>query len=324
MKEFAIGIDLGGTNIRIALVNREGQITVSEEFPTQSDQPGKIIVHAISEQIETILVKVSCHRNEIQGIGLASAGFLSPQDGIIYFSPNLPTLSNFPVANLLERETGIRTILENDANAAAIGEHWLGSGKGTNNFIFITLGTGLGSGIILNGEIWHGTHGFAGEFGHTILFPDGLPCKCGRKGCLEMYCSASAIVHFAHEKLKHGENSSLNKESKSLTSRMIFEHALRGDSLACDTFKETGTYLGIALSNVFNLLDLQMAIIGGKVADAGDLILKPVRDVVERMAISSRYYPPQVLKSELGDNAGVLGAARLVFKNADCGIKNMN
>ena len=319
MKEFAIGIDLGGTNTRIALVNREGQITVSEEFPTQSDQPGKIIVHAISEQIETILVKVSCHRNEIQGIGLASAGFLSPQEGFIYFSPNLPTLSNFPIVKLLEEDTGLMTILENDANAAAIGEHWLGAGKNINNFIFITLGTGLGSGIILNGEIWHGTQGFAGEFGHTTLFPDGLPCKCGRKGCLEVYCSASAIVHFAHEKLKQGgEISSLNKESKPLTSRMIFEHALRGDSLACDTFKETGTYLGMALSNVFNLLDLQMAIIGGKVAEADDFILKPVRDVVERMAISSRYYPPQVLKSELGDNAGVLGAARLVFKNAEC------
>ena len=316
MKEFAIGIDLGGTNIRIALVNREGQITVSEEFPTQSDQPGKIIVHAISEQIETILVKVSCHRNEIQGIGLASAGFLSPQEGFIYFSPNLPTLSNFPIVKLLEEDTGLMTILENDANAAAIGEHWLGAGKNVNNFIFITLGTGLGSGIILNGEIWHGTHGFAGEFGHTILFPDGLPCKCGRKGCLEVYCSSSAIVYFTREKLKQGKPSSLGKERMPLNSRTIFEHASHGDPLACEIFRETGRYLGIALSNVFNLLDLQIAIIGGKVAEAGNLILKPVRDEVERIAISSRYYPPQVLKSELGDNAGVLGAACLVFKNS--------
>jgi glucokinase len=316
MSDLAIGIDLGGTNTRIALVNKAGQVIVSEEFPTESAQSGESIVHAVSEQIETILVKVSCHRNEIQGIGLASAGFLSPQEGFIYFSPNLPTLSNFPIVKLLEEDTGLMTILENDANAAAIGEHWLGAGKNVNNFIFITLGTGLGSGIILNSEIWHGTHGFAGEFGHTILFPDGLPCKCGRKGCLEMYCSASAIVYFIREKLKQGKPSSLGRERMPLTSRTIFEHASHGDSLACDTFKETGTYLGMALSNVFNLLDLQMAIIGGKVAEADNLILKPVRDVVERMAISSRYYPPQVLKSELGDNAGVLGAARLVFKNS--------
>jgi len=324
MSDLAIGIDLGGTNTRIALVNKAGQVIVSEEFPTESAQSGESFIHAVSEQIAAILEKEHCPRNDIQGIGLGSAGFLSPQDGIIYFSPNLPTLSNFPVANLLERETGIRTILENDANAAAIGEYWLGSGKGINNFIFITLGTGLGSGIILNSEIWHGTHGFAGEFGHTILFPDGLPCKCGRKGCLEVYCSASAIVYLTREKLKQGKLSSLGRERMPLTSRTIFEHASHGDPLACEIFRETGRYLGIALSNVFNLLDLQMAIIGGKVAEAGDLILKPVRDEVERMAISSRYYPHQVLKSELGDNAGVLGAASLVFRmrNEDCGLRN--
>ena len=316
MSDLAIGIDLGGTNTRIALVNKAGQVIVSEEFPTESAQSGESIVHAVSEQIEAILEKERCPRNDVQGIGLGSAGFLSPQDGIIYFSPNLPTLSNFPVANLLERETGIRTILENDANAAAIGEYWLGSGKGINNFIFITLGTGVGSGIILNSEIWHGTHGFAGEFGHTILFPDGLPCKCGKKGCVEVYCSAPAIVRFVRKQLEEGNNSSLRDEERILTSRIIFEHAANGDELALDVFRQAGTYLGIALSNVFNLLDLDMAILGGKVSEAGDCILKPVREEVKRMAISSPYYPPQVLKAKLGDNAGVLGAARLVFKNS--------
>jgi glucokinase len=313
MKDVAIGIDLGGTNTHISLIDRRGQIIASEEYPTPSEQPGEYIVHAISEHIETMLGKVMCPEDTVEGIGIGSAGFLSPQEGTIYFSPNLPTLSNLPIAKLLEEETGLKTFLENDANTAAIGEHWLGAGKGINNFIFVTLGTGLGSGIILNGHIWHGTHGFAGEFGHTTLFPDGLPCKCGRTGCLEVYCSASAIVHFTSEKLKQGRASSLRKGSTPLTARIIFEHALRGDSLACDTFNETGTYLGMALSNVFNLLDLQMAIIGGKVAEAGDLILKPVIDQVKKMAISSHYYPPQVLKSELGGNAGVLGAAWVAF-----------
>ena len=324
MKEFAIGIDLGGTNTRIALINRKGEILSFEEFPTHSDQQGVSVVREVSVQINAILEKQKCPKENVEGIGLGCAGILSFQKGILYFSPNLPALSNLPIGKLLEKETGLKTFLENDANAAALGEHWLGAGNGINNIILVTLGTGIGSGILLNGEVWHGSNGFAGEFGHTTLFPDGIPCKCGKKGCVEVYCSAPAIVRFVRKQLEEGNNSSLRDEERILTSRIIFEHAANGDELALDVFRQAGTYLGIALSNVFNLLDLDMAILGGKVSEAGDCILQPVREEVKRMAISSPYYPPQVLKAKLGDNAGVLGAARLVFKNADCGIKNMN
>jgi len=315
MKECAIGIDQGGTNTRIALIDREGTIIACEVYTTPANQPSKAIIQLISNGVEAILEKTKYPKDRVHGIGLGSAGFLSPQKGIIYFSPNIPTLANLSMTKLLEEETGFKTCLENDANAAAIGEHWLGAGRGVDNFIFITLGTGLGSGIILHGEIWHGTYGFAGEMGHTILFPDGLPCKCGRKGCLEAYCSASAIVYFTHEKLKQGKASSLREVSTVLTSQIIFQHASTGDSLALEVFKEIGTYLGIALSNVFNLLDLEMAIIGGKVAEAGDFILRPARDEVKRIAISSKYHTAQVVKSKLGENAGVLGSAFLVFQN---------
>ncbi|MCX5886909.1 MAG: ROK family protein [Proteobacteria bacterium] len=318
MKEFAIGIDLGGTNTRIALINRKGEILSFEEFPTHPDQQGESVLREVSLQINAILKKLKCPKENVGGIGLGCAGILSPQKGILYFSPNLPALSNLPIGKLLVKEAGLKTLLENDANAAALGEHWLGAGKGINNIILVTLGTGIGSGIILNGQIWHGANGFAGEFGHTTLFPDGIPCKCGKKGCVEVYCSAPAIVRFARKKLEEGNNSSLRDEGRPLTSRIIFEHAANGDKLSLDVFRQAGTYLGIALSNVFNLLDLEIAILGGKVSEAGDFILKPVREKVKRMAISSPYYHPQVLKAKLGDNAGVLGAARLVFKNAEC------
>jgi glucokinase len=324
MKNLALGIDLGGTNTRIALINREGHIKIMEEFPTRSEQSGDSIIWAISKKIDAILEKKNYSKNRILGIGLGSAGFISSKKGIISFSPNLPTLSNFPISERLESLTGLKTILENDANAAGIGEHWLGRGKGINNFIFITLGTGLGSGIILNGNIWHGTQGFAGEFGHTTLYPNGLPCKCGRRGCLEVYCSASAIVRTARILLKRGIESCLRIDNNPLTSHMIYEHAYRGDQLACDIFRKTGTYLGIALSNVFNLLDLEMAIIGGKVAEAGELILKSVRDEVEKRSISARDHPPQILQSKLGNNAGVIGAASLVFsmRSTDCRLRD--
>lgn len=314
MKDLAIGIDLGGTNTRIGLFNRKGKTLISEEFPTESYKPAKLIVQSLSTQIKELLKKANCSLNRIKGIGIGAAGFLSSEKGVIYFSPNLPAFNNFLLAKYLESNLKIKTFLENDANAAAIGEHWLGSARGVNNLIFVTLGTGVGSGIILDGKIWRGTHGFAGELGHITLFPNGLPCKCGRRGCVEVYCSAPAIVRIALEKLKKHPDSSLNKYSNKLTSQIVYKQALKGDPLAKSIFKLIGTYLGMTLANVFNLLDLEMAVIGGKVAEAGNLIINPIREEIEKLAISSPYHRLLVLKSKLGNKAGMLGAAFLVFK----------
>lgn len=313
----AIGIDIGGTNIRTALIKPSGEIIAIYKQPTHADLEIVRIIENIANGTFQLLKEQKVKREKVLGIGLGAAGFLSLDLGLIRFSPNLPTARETPVVKLLERVTDIPVYLENDANAAAIGEHWIGAGQGIDNLLCITIGTGLGSGFILNGKVWHGSNDLAGELGHTTLFPEGLPCKCGRKGCLEAYVSATGIVNRTQLALKECENSSLKKfsgnEEESLTSLIIYEHAKKGDRLAREIFEETGRYLAISLANVLNTLDLEMIIIGGRVSESGEFILNPTIHEVEKRAIRIKYYPIKIVQSKLGDHAGIIGAAKMVF-----------
>jgi glucokinase len=316
-QKLAIGIDLGGTNVRIALMNVAGEMTGMHQQPTRSDRPVTEIVESIAEGIEDLLSEHSIARNTIVGVGLGAPGFLSLASGVIRTSPNLPTANETPVVSLLKRLTDLPVYLENDANAAAIGEHWMGAGQGSRNLLCITLGTGVGSGFILDGTIWHGSNDFAGELGHSTLFPDGLPCNCGRKGCLEAYVSATGLVNRAVLALKGERESSLKpvleEKNSSLTSLMIYEHAQRGDRLARELFEETGRFLGVAIVNVLHMLDLEKIILGGQVVQAGELLLRPTIHEVEKNAIGARYYPISIVPAKLGNHAGIIGAAKTVF-----------
>jgi len=322
-KGFAIGIDLGGTNIRTALINSSGEIKGIHQQPTHADLEIARIVENIVRGIFQLLNEQKVKREDIIGIGLGAAGFLSLDLGVIHFSPNLPTARETPVVKLLERLTELPVYLENDANAAAIGEHWIGAGQGVNNLLCITLGTGVGSGFILHGKIWHGSNDLAGELGHTILFPEGLTCKCGRKGCLEAYVSATGIVNRTQLALQEEKKSSLKKflenEEEPLTSLVIYQHARKGDRLAREIFEETGRYLAISLTNVLNTLDLEMTIIGGQVSKSGELLLRPTIHEVEKRAIRIKYYPTRIVQAKLGDHAGIMGAAKTVFDHNDEG-----
>jgi glucokinase len=316
-KELAIGIDLGGTNIRTALVNSSGEIKGIHKQPTHAELEMVNILENMADGIFKLLNEQKFKIEDVKGIGLGAPGFLSLDSGVIRFSPNLPTAKETPVVNLLKRLTNLPVYLENDANAAAIGEHWIGAGQGVDNLLCITIGTGLGSGFILNGKVWHGSNDLAGELGHTTLFPEGLPCNCGRKGCIEAYVSATGIVNRTQIALKEGKNSSLKelleKDEESLTSLAIYEHAEKGDRLAREIFEETGRYLAICLANVLNMLDLEMIIIGGQVSKAGDLFLRPTIQEIERRAIRIKYYPIKIVQPKLGDHAGIIGAAKPVF-----------
>ena len=316
-QKLAIGIDLGGTNIRVALMNAAGEMTGMHQQPTQSGRDITEIVESIAVGIEDLLSEYSIARNSIVGVGLGAPGFLSLASGVIHTSPNLPTANETPVVSLLKRLTDLPVFLENDANAAAIGEHWVGAGQGSRNLLCITLGTGVGSGFILEGTIWHGSNDFAGELGHTTLFPDGLPCNCGRKGCLEAYVSATGMVNRAVLALKAGRDSSLQpflaEKDSSLTSLIIYEHAQRGDRLSRELFEETGRYLGVAIVNVLHMLDLEKIILGGQVVQAGELLLRPTIHEVEKNAIGARYYPVSIVPAKLGNHAGIIGAAKTAF-----------
>ena len=314
--KIAVGIDVGGTNIRMALVDAAGAIRGIIKQPTHAGRAMEQIIGDIARGVGTI---VGTHRRsgeQVCGIGLGMPGFLSLQAGVIHSSPNLPTARETPAASLLQELTGLPVFLENDANAAAIGEHWTGAGQEARNLLCVTLGTGVGSGFIFNHRIWHGSNDLAGELGHTVLVPDGLPCKCGRKGCLEAYVSATGIAARTAAAMREGRNSSLvacNASDNSLTAQAVYEHAKQGDHLAQDIFAETGRFLGIALANVLNMLDLEMIIVGGRVARAGDLLLRPAIDEVNKMALRAAYQPVHILRARLGDHAGVSGAAKTVF-----------
>jgi len=318
-KKLAVGIDIGGTNIRIALVDSSGAIVGILKQPTHADRETAQIMGEIAQGIDKLMGMHNVPRESLCGIGLGAPGFLSIQSGVIHYSPNLPTAREAPVVSLLQRLTDFPVYLENDANAAAMSEHWVGAGRGSRNLLCVTLGTGVGSGFILNHTIWHGSNDLAGELGHTTLFPEGLPCKCGRKGCLEAYVSATGIVTRTEVALREGRSSSLavfsNKPDTPLSAFTIYEHAERGDRLAREIFEETGRYLAIALANVLNLLDLETVIIGGRVAQAGELLLSPTIHEVSKRALRAPYHPIRIHQAQLGDDAGVIGAAKTVF---DC------
>lgn len=316
----AIGIDIGGTNIRIALLSSSGEIMGIRKQPTHAEREVGQILEAIASGIVNLINEHHLRREDIVGVGLGAPGFLSLDSGVIHFSPNLPTVKETPVVSLLERLTGLPVYLENDANAAAIGEHWIGAGQGSRNLLCITLGTGVGSGLILDDTIWHGSNDLAGELGHTTLFLDGLPCNCGRKGCLEAYISATGIVTRTRLALSGGRSSSLaallHQENNQLTSVMIYEHAKQGDRLARDLLEETGRYLAVSLGNVLNLLDLETIILGGQVSQASEFFFSPTINELERRAIRATYYPLKIVPAQLGDHAGIIGAAKTVFDHS--------
>ena len=316
-KRLAIGIDLGGTNIRTALIDSSGKIEGIRKQSTHAELEMVQILENMADGIVQLLNEQNVKTEDVIGIGLGAPGFLSLDSGVIRFSPNLPTAKETPLVNILKRLTNLPVYLENDANAAAIGEHWLGAGQEVDNLLCITLGTGLGSGLVLNGKVWHGSNDLAGELGHTTLFPEGLLCNCGRKGCLEAYVSATGIDNRVQTALKEGRKSSLEKQEASLTSLTVYEHAERGDRLAREIFEETGRYLAISLANVLNLLDLEMIIIGGQVSNAGDLLLRPTIQGIERRAIRINYYPIKIVQPKLGDHAGIIGAAKIAFDHSD-------
>jgi len=319
--QLAIGIDIGGTNIRIALVDASGALVGINKQPTDAGREMHQILGDIAQGIGRLMSTHKVPRQELCGIGLGAPGFLSIQAGVIHSSPNLPTVREVPVVSILHRLTDLPVYLENDANAAAIGEHWMGAGQGSRNLLCVTLGTGLGSGFIFNDTVWHGSNDLAGELGHTTLFPEGLPCKCGRRGCLEAYVSATGIVTRTEMALRAGRHSSLagylNRPHDPLSAYAVYEHAQQGDRLSREILEETGSCLAIALANVLNLLDLETIIIGGQVAQAGDLLLRPTIHAVTQRALRAPYYPIRILPAQLGDHAGVVGAAKTVFDRSE-------
>ena len=311
-----IGVDLGGTNLRVALLNSDGVILDKRKEATQASFGWKFIVErlvaAISRQREIAVQKGL----DVKTVGVGAPGIILMEKGVVVKSPNFPDWNNLPLREHLETALHLPVVIENDANAAALGEQWRGAGRGIGSMILLTLGTGVGGGIVLNDKVWHGADGMAGEIGHMTLVPDGRSCTCGNTGCLEMYASARGIVRSYCEEL--GKTASdTHPALQEVTSENVYQAAREGDAVAGRVMKDMGRMLGIGIANLINIFNPQMVVIGGGVKDAWPLFIGATRVEVMKRAFQVPAERTEIVPSLLGDDAGVVGAAAAALQKIE-------
>lgn len=318
-RPYVVGIDIGGTNTVFGIVDARGNILCSGSVKTQAYTEVDDYVDAVCKSLLP-LIQGQGGTDKIKGIGIGAPNG-NYYNGTIEFAPNLPWKGVIPLASLFEERLGIPTALTNDANAAAVGEMTYGVARGMKDFIMITLGTGVGSGIVINGQVVYGHDGFAGELGHVIIRRDnGRMCGCGRKGCLETYCSATGVARTAREFLSARTDESLLRSipTEDIVSKDVYDAAVRGDKLAQEIFEYTGTILGEALADFVSFSSPEAIILFGGLAKSGDYIMKPVHKAMEENLLTIYKGKTRLLVSELKDSdAAVLGASALGWELKD-------
>jgi glucokinase len=313
--DLVCAIDLGGTNLRAANIDRNGRIHEHVRKATPVSDKAKQIVAAIAAAVSECEAESLKRGAQIRAISVVVPGSVQAKTGVVVNAPNIPCLSGYKLGFELERVLGRSVLLENDANAAALGEMWQGAARNYRTIICLTLGTGVGGGIVLDGKLWRGPDGTAGEIGHTGVEPlGGVKCKCGNEGCLEVYASATAIVRMTREALAQNSESRLRSvATDELTSETIYRAAIDGDELALEVFRCAGFYLGVALANMVNVFNPEMIVIGGGVSAAWDLFARHARDEVAKRAFPVPARRCRIVRAECGDHAGLLGAAWLAL-----------
>jgi glucokinase len=309
MPKFAIGIDLGGSHITAALVTQKGRIKAKKKISFDKAPNGKNGIRLIKQSVSHLSSSIS--HLSLSGLGLACPGSVDTERGIVLAdSPNLIGWKGTKVKQELEKSLKIPVFIDNDANLAAWGEKCWGAGRKSKNLICLTLGTGVGGGIIINNRIYRGSHFYAAEIGHMSVDPNGQLCSCGQPGHLEALISAPAIVHSYNAAMLKCYNVKTLKHSNAKT---IFDAARKGDKTALAVVNQTARYLGIACVSLINIFDPEMVIIGGGVANAGDILFSPLRQQVKAGIMKHPYRRPQIVKAQLGEDAGLLGAVALAF-----------
>jgi glucokinase len=304
MSDYTIGVDLGGTNLRAAAIDRSGRMLDKISGATNYEEGRDAVLSDIVEAITTLRGRFGGDR--LEGIGVGVPGFIRIKEGFVTGSNNLPYLENYPVRDEISRRLGARVILENDANAAALGEQWIGAGKGFDDLMLLTLGTGIGGGIISCGRILRGAVGMAGEFGHVTVVPDGNPCGCGNRGCLEKHASATAVTAMAR----------LMQLGEELSAREVFDLARRGGKegeKAQEIWRVVGECLGIALATAINTFNFPLYLLSGGMLPAWEFFAPEMMRTVERRSFTYRATrsDTRVAMATLGNEAGLYGAAYL-------------
>ena len=316
---FAVGVDLGASNLRAVVVNLEAKIIAKIGKKTNADEGREKVFKRMIEIIYEVIEASGVEKERIEGIGIGISGVIDHQKGVCLFCPNIKGWENVPVKRLVEEEFGIKVSVDDSSRMMALAEHWCGLAQKVENFIFINVGVGVGSGIFTNGQIYRGSRGTAGELGHTTIDENGPRCKCGNRGCLETLVSGPAIVRRAKEALEEGVISLLGKMSggdfSKLSPEMVAEAARKGDKLAFNIMEKTGEYLGIGIANAVNLFNPELVIIGAGISRAGDLFLETVKRTVKARALHTASTSVDIKISELGDTAAAQGAAILILKD---------
>jgi len=308
--QVVIGVDLGGTNLRTALLSPDGEVLDRQKEATQAVVGWKQVVSRLIRNIQRLEAVARQQGMDVAAVGVGAPGVIQMDKGIVVKSPNFPDWNNLPLKDELERALCLPVAIENDANAAALGEQWRGAGRGIDSMILLTLGTGVGGGIVLNDRIWQGADGMAGEIGHMTLIPEGRQCGCGNNGCLETYASARGIVRSYREALGSADTGA----SADITSQQVYQAARGGETVARRVMKDMGRMLGIGIANLINIFNPQMIVHGGGVKDAWDLFIGATQEEIMRRAFQVPAERTKIVPSQLGDDAGMIGAAAVALR----------
>ena len=316
-ERLVIGIDLGGTKIGTALVDSAGTIIAHDYQETHATEGQKAVIERMLDGARRVMAQARVNQSQVTAVGVVAPGPLDIEAGVVVAPPNLPGWDRVPLKQLIEDALGITTFLENDANAAALGEYRFGAGRGTEHMIYVTVSTGVGGGLILDGRLYHGANGMAGEIGHITIMPYGPRCGCGNRGCLEALASGTAIARQARERVARGVPTLIadltGGDPERITAKLIAEAASRGDVEAREILAEAMNYLGIGMANLVNLFNPELIVIGGGLTNIGEMLFGPVRRAIDRRAFRTPAQVVRVVQAELGDNVGVLGAAAVAL-----------
>lgn len=319
MSKACIGIDFGGTFIKFGLLDEQGHPSPIFQLPTPARDGNGAIVRTMAEGVKTLLERQGLPKTDIAGIGIGSPGLLDLRSGRVIALPNIPGMEDFPLRDKVHEAVGIPATLANDANAAAFGEYLCGAGQGAKNMVLLTLGTGLGSGIVHEGQLVQGTHALGGELGHMIVHPGGRYCVCGQLGCLEQYCSATNLAKYTIPLIREKQHDTLLRkvldEKGTIDAADINAARRQGDRLAVDVWEEAMYYLAIGCVNVCRILDPDRIVLGGGLTKAGEDLLEPVLRYGRELNWNLCEPKTELALASLGNDAGAIGAAGVAWKS---------
>lgn len=315
MSKIACGIDLGGTKLEVGLVDDNGNIIARVKRPTHAHEGPESVIDKINDSIMTALEKSNIKQRDLRGIGIGVPGLIDADMGKVIFLTNLPGWRDIPLAEIMEEKFHIPVKLGNDADAAAYGEYLFGSGRGARNFVYMTVSTGIGGGVIIEGKLYRGASSGAAEIGHVVIDVHGEKCNCGNYGCFEALASGTAIARFAKRAIDRGKHSLIEELSgdEPIKAEHVFEAAGQGDRLALDIIDEEAFYLGIGICNIMAMYNPERIAIGGGVSNQWDMFYHKMMETVRDRALKQNAKVCRVIKAELGTDAGVVGAAALII-----------